>query len=200
MKTLTIELKAGEAQDLHIAGVYFEVLKTMSAITVNFESGLAQQVDAMEDVTEGVYVNQAFIGCRIVSPVDQVVKVLYGRTSGGNRAAPLTGTVNIGNVPTVNVGNARGAFTHVDPPVVVTNAVGGVQLLPDNAARRLLIIQNNSTVGVLWVRLDGGVPAVGKGIKLEAGESINLEAYAPTGAVRAIGDIANNPDVSVTEG
>lgn len=99
----------------------------------------------------------------------------------------------VGNVAITNTG---GAFSH--PAVSVTNAVGGVVLSAANPLRRLLILQNNSASGTVWARLDGGVPVAGVGVKLLPGDGLNLEAFAPTGAIRAIGDIANNPDLSIT--
>lgn len=192
MRTLTFTLAPGQTRPFDVAGAYFEILRASFEIErIDLTADNGAFGDPLEGVTEGVYVNQKYTGFVVKNgPTAQTVKLLIGKENGGNRAAPLTGTVAISNT--------SGAFTHVQP--AVTNAAGGVVLLAANAARRLLIVQNNSTAGVLWVRLDGGVPVAGVGIKLEPGEPLNLETFAPTGAIRAIGDIANNPDVSVTEG
>lgn len=101
----------------------------------------------------------------------------------------------VGNVAITNTG---GAFAQ--GLVAVTNAVGGVVLAIAKPARRYLMVVNKSASGIIYVRADGGVPTVGTGVPLEPGDSWELSGFQPTGAIRAIGDIANNPDVLVIEG
>jgi hypothetical protein len=98
----------------------------------------------------------------------------------------------------VEVTNTGGAFTQA--LATVTNAVGGVVLAVANPLRRFALIDNKSATGTIYVRVDGGVPTVATGVALAPGESWELSGFVPTGAIRAIGDIASNPEVLVVGG
>ncbi len=101
-----------------------------------------------------------------------------------------------GNVEVLNLTAAQGAFEQTI--VTVTNASG--QLLAANAARRYLLIQNNDAAGDVYVTLDGTAATTAKGIKIAAGGSYECQGFVPSGAVFAIGSIANNPNVVAVEG
>jgi hypothetical protein len=73
-------------------------------------------------------------------------------------------------------------------------------VLAANANRRYLLIQNNDTAGIIYVRLDGGAATAATGIKIAAGGSYECAGYVPTGAITAIGDIASNANVVAVEG
>lgn len=96
----------------------------------------------------------------------------------------------------VTVANTGGAFAQSAP--AVTNA--SAQLLAANTGRRYLLIQNNDDAGDVFVTLDGADATAANGIKIVAGGALELSAYCPTGAVKAIGSIANNTKVIVVEG
>ena len=84
------------------------------------------------------------------------------------------------------------------PPPAVTNASG--QVAAANAARRTLLVQNNHATGNIFITLDGSAATLGNGIKISPGSLILLDVFCPSGAVNAIGDIANNAAVIVVEG
>ena len=80
---------------------------------------------------------------------------------------------------------------------VVTNASG--LLLAANASRRLLIVQNNDTVGNVFLNLAGAAATVAGGLKIAPGGSLILDTHLPASAIYAIGDIAINTKVVVIE-
>jgi len=72
-----------------------------------------------------------------------------------------------------------------------------VQWLPIDFSRKLLFIQNNDPLGIVWLAI--GAPAsIGFGIKLAAGGGgIFLDMNCPTAQVNAIGTIALNPNIMI---
>lgn len=77
----------------------------------------------------------------------------------------------------------------------VTSA-GGL-LLPIDFDRQQLFIQNNDTLGVVWLAI-GAPAAIGFGFKLAAGGGgLLLDYGCPTAQVNAIGTILSNPNIMV---
>lgn len=96
MKTQAITLAADQTQYFATGGAYFEIVSGAHDLSVYFEGDNGEQLDPLEGVKEGVFVTQRYRGFRIVNgPTAQTIKVLIGGTNGGNRAAPLTGTVSV---------------------------------------------------------------------------------------------------------
>lgn len=81
-------------------------------------------------------------------------------------------------------------------PRTVTTA--SVLLLPQDYDRKFLFIQNNDTLGVVWLSF-GVAAAVGQGMRLAAGGGgILLDIGVPTSDIYAIGTIASNPNITIT--
>jgi hypothetical protein len=77
----------------------------------------------------------------------------------------------------------------------VTNQ--SILLLPVDHDRRLMFIINNDAVGNVYISF-GAAAAIGLGMKLVAGGGgVLLDFNTPTSEVYAIGDIADNPNVSI---
>lgn len=118
---------------------------------------------------------------------------------------PAVQTVAVNNLPAVQVAHVdnfpadpanNGAFTNAQKTVTNISA----QLVAANAARRYLLIQNNDTAGIVYVRVDGTAVVTGFGIKIAPGASYELQGFVPTGAIHAGGSIASNANVVVVEG
>ncbi len=80
----------------------------------------------------------------------------------------------------------------------VTNA--SAQLVGANAARQYLMIQNKDASGTIYVTFGGAAATVANGVRIGPGGNFELGDVIPTGAVNAIGDLANNANVVVLEG
>lgn len=190
MRTITHNAVAGSAVKFHEIGNYFHLLETDSAVDVRFYKNGAIFAEAIG--MEGGFFSQpagGFDAIELVSAGAQTIKFAISDGTGGyNRT---TGTVQVSNLET-----RQGAFTQ--GAEIVTNA--SAELVAANAARRLLIVQNNDAAGNIFITTDGSAATVANGIKIAPGGLILLDVYCPTGAINAIGDIAVNANVTVVEG
>lgn len=177
METISIPINAGETKAFALAGNYIEVLEAGGVMDIVLY-GPSGAVESARGSEQGAWMQETFTNFTLKSSITQTIKLLItGRQGGSRRQA---GAVSITNV--------NGAFSQAQTNV--TNAVGGVSLLPAKADRRYLLIQNREAVGNLFVRLDGAVPTAANGLKVEPGGSLELAGFVPTGEVRAIADVA----------
>jgi hypothetical protein len=191
---------AGQTKRFHFSGRFFRLIETATPVDVLFFKD-GKELDRAENI-EGGYaetVEGGFDRIEIKSAQAQSLRFLT-RASSSVRIDRAVGSVSITGTPSVNVANkdaVNSAFAQSAP--AVTNASGN--LLAANANRRTLIIQNNHATGNIFVRLDGAAATTGNGIKIPAlGGTLVLDGFAPTAAITAIGDIANNTAVIVSEG
>lgn len=102
MRTLTITLTANQVQPFSIAGEFFEIIKASNDIRIDWQGDDGQFLDPWIDVREGVYARFRYSSFTIKNgPAAQTIKVFIGRGEGGNRAAPVSGTVSISGTATV---------------------------------------------------------------------------------------------------
>lgn len=80
--------------------------------------------------------------------------------------------------------------------VTVTNSVS--YIMTENLTGRSILIQNNDAAGIVYINLSGVATASTTMITLNPGDSIYLSNI--TNAVSAIGSIASNPNVAISEG
>jgi hypothetical protein len=106
-------------------------------------------------------------------------------------------SARIGGAMTAIPTTTGGAAHHAQ--VTVTSASG--VLLAANSARRYLLVQNRSLTGSIWINLNGIAATKANGIRIEPGGFYESNtAWVSTAQIRAIGDIASNPDILVIEG
>jgi len=80
-------------------------------------------------------------------------------------------------------------------PLTVTAA--SQEIIPADANRTFLFIQNNDPLGIVYVSFGGDAAAVNQGFRLApGGGAILLDNHVPTARVHMIGSIANNPNVT----
>lgn len=192
IKIFKLTLAANEVREVSLQGEYFELRTAASAIDVELLDRSGGVVSLIEQAQESDYVRPGrYETVRITNGATaQAVQFWYGSGDAGSRR--FSGSVS----GTVNIGNTSGAFTQAQ--ATVTNASG--QLLAANAARRYLLIQNNDTSGDIYVTLDGTAATTAKGLKIAAGGALELQGYAPTGAINAIGSLATQSNVVTVEG
>lgn len=183
-------INAGQRLEFVEANDFFRLLAAQSVVNVEFYRNGAEIAEVFEiGAGYAERVPEGFDKIVIVSAVTQTIQFVT-RTGGAEVRydTPPNGLVTVTNV--------NGGFTQAQ--ATVTNASG--QLRPSNVARRYLLVQNNDASGDIFLRLDGATATAANGIKLAAGQALELSAFVPTGAITAIGSIASNANVIIAEG
>lgn len=184
----TVTITAGATVEFSEQADFFRLMAASSAVDVFFYERGAE-VSRAEGVSGGYAetFDRRYDRVTIKSAVTQTIQYVSRL---GNRVqydTPPNGNVTVTNV--------NGAFAN--SAKTITNADG--LLLAANAARRYLLIQNNDLAGVIYIRLDGGTATAATGARIGPGGSLEIQGYAPSGAIRAIGDIASNANIVVVE-
>lgn len=186
VKLYSFNVAAGGSYRLLVAGKYFKILSATGPVSVLSDFGTLAPMIAGYGLTDTAF---SYLYITDLSGASNDVQIVVGdrnfvdsRITGQVVFAPLQAT-----------------FSQAAP--VVTNAAGGVQLLAAYASRKYLLIQNNNAAaGDIFVTLDGTAPTTANGIKIAAaGGSYELSMVVPSGVIKAIGNIANNPNVIVVE-
>jgi hypothetical protein len=101
MRTLTIALTAGQVVPLEISGLYFELLSCSYELErIDWTDADGQTVDPWLNVKEGIFGAFPYRAFVIKNGTTaQTIKILIGRGTGGNRAAPVSGSVLIATLP-----------------------------------------------------------------------------------------------------
>lgn len=186
---ITTSLTAGERKEYYEPADFFRILEATDPVDVTFYYQ-GKEVAEADGVTEGYaekFREGTFDRFSITSATAQTVQFVARLGNDVAYDKPPQGDVNI-----INTG---GAFTQSQK--TVTNASG--QVFAAKASRRYLLIQNNDASGDVYVTLDGTAATTAKGIKLAAGGSIEIQGFAPTGQINAIGSIASNANVVAVE-
>lgn len=184
LREYTVTVKTGVIEYLPVVGNGIQLRSGSVALRVqNQIIGL----DSVLSTGDGVDDLEEFTELQLShgSGVDQVFTLAVGVGGASSRSALVAG------LPA-----EQGAYTQA--AVAVTNASG--LLLAANSARRTLLISNNSATGDIYLNLAGAAATVAAGHRIKAGDAMLLDRYPPAGAIYAIGSIANNPDIVVSEG
>lgn len=187
---IDVTINAGQTLEYYDPGDFFRLMEAANPVTVEFFYQGAEVSEAAAVV--GGYAEEfrtgSFDRIRITSATTQAISFV----------ARLGANVRYDKAPTGNVAvtNTAGAFVQSQKTVTSASA----QVLAANAARRYLLIQNNDASGVIYVTLNGVAATTTNGIKIDAGGSLELQGYVPTGAINAIGSIASNANCVAVEG
>lgn len=188
---LNLTLAAGVGQEFIEEADFFRVLdSSVSDLVVVFYKAGAE-VSRAEAVTAGYgekFNRGTFDKIRISSATGGTVSIALRLGNDISYDKPPTGNVTIANP--VQASATQGA-------AAVTNA--SAQLLAANADRKYLLIQNKSASGSIWLNLAGNAATTANGVKLGPGDAYEMNCATLTGAIFAIGDLANNPDVVTVE-
>lgn len=189
---MLLEFAIGAGQTVRFTELadFFRLLSTEDVVDVRF---LRQSADVVEAtaVSEGYGERfyERFDAFEITSSTAQTIKFVTRLGNVVQFDAPPTGDVNVLNV--------NGA--HVNSRATVTSSAAST-LLAAKASRRFLLIQNNDSSIALRVTCDGVDPTASQGIRIAAGGSLLIDAYPPTGAVKAIAESGAGVAVEVQEG
>jgi len=187
---LTISIGAGATVKFVELADFFRLLSTQADVDVRF---FREGADVVE--TPGVSAgygerfSERFDAFEISSATAQTIKFVTRLGNVVQFDAPPTGDVNV-----VNVNGA-----HANTRATVLSS-GVSTLAAANAARRFLLLQNNDASVALRVTCDGVDPTTTEGVRVEAGGSLLLDVYPPTGAVKAIAESGAGVAVEIQEG
>lgn len=191
MRTLSITFLAGQRIPFEGVGKSFQLLETSAGVDIEFLRDGAVISYALN--MEFGYWNKSeperpFTGFAITSAIAQTIKLVVGSGDGGyNRSSGV-----------VQIIGQQGAFTETQSSV--TNADNTVKAA--NAARKYLLVQNNSAAQTMRLTLDGAAATATRGIRIQPGGYYEPIGYVPTGAIRAFMEVADATanNVEVIEG
>jgi hypothetical protein len=181
-KTFTVP--AGASYVLTVAGSFFKITAAPGRLKVKAEFGTLDGITVGQGVTNSPYTSLIF---QDRSGSDQVVTLIHGEGDFIDSATSIV-TVAVNKTPQV---------TLVDAEKTVTSTSS--TLLAANANRQSLAIQNKDSSGTIWITF-GATALVGKGFKISPGGFWEPALAVHVGAIKAIGDIASNANIVVTEG
>jgi hypothetical protein len=184
-----VRIAAGEQITLAVDADYLRIKKSNIAVRFKTQSGDDFEIKQGDEVS---IANFQYVYIKNESASDEVIDLYTGKNERVGSAelsgsVALTGDVSLSAatlaaLESVNVQNVNGAFTQGRASVTNVNKV----LIAANAARRYLLIQNNSTTAVLRVTLDGGAATAAAGFRVPQGGVLEVPNYAVTGAINCI--------------
>lgn len=190
IEMVTAAFEAGESRTFVVSGQYFELIDSPASVDVFLVDRYGAQRGVMRAAEASFNLKATdFSEIQIISPTAQTIRFAYGTGEAGTRrsAASISGAVILGNV--------NGTFTQNQATVASLSG----QIFAPNSARRYLLVQNNDATGIVYVNLSGADATLGNGVKIGPGESLEIQGYAPTGGITAIGSIASNANVVAVE-
>ena len=184
-KIYTITLAANASQRLLVSGQFFKIMAATGGVSITSTFGTLDSLIFGQGLENTPF---DYLLLTDTSGVPNTVKILIGDQ---NFIDGLTGNMAIlsNKVP------QSSAF--VNAQATVTNA--SAQLVAANTARQYLLIQNNSATGNIYVNF-GAASTTANGVRISPGAAWELALCVSTQQIFAIGDIASNPNVLVTQG
>jgi len=197
IRNITLNIKTGQSEELPLRG---DGLRLVSASVPIFFREQNGEVDFyLEQGEQALFDEKVFKRLQVWhnSGADQTIIITVSEGSKFNGAkisgaVTITGTASV-SVTTLTPTNAVGS----NAQATVTNV--SAQLLAANAARKYLLIQNNDAAGDIFINF-GAAATLLNGLKIQAGGSYELNCNVLTGAINAIGSIANNPNIVIVQG
>jgi len=197
IRNLTINIKTGQKEELPIRG---DGLRLVSASVPIFFRSIDGEMDFyLEQGEQAIFDDKSFKRMQVwhESGADQTVIITVSEGSKFN-GAKISGSVTINGTANVSVTAtipAQAAGSNTQATVTSVSA----QLLAANAAREYLLIQNKDAAGDIYINF-GAAATIANGLKIPAGGSYELNCNILTGAIYAIGSIANNPNIVIVQG
>lgn len=176
------------AYTLTVSGDYFKILASTGAVSVKAKWGELKKLTAGQGLEDSPFDR---LELRDESGAANTVRVFVGdkRFIDG-----MVGQVNIGTMPTPKQASSA-VFDNQAKTVTNVSAV----LLAANANRQYLLVQNKDTAGNLYLSF-GKAATAANGVKVTPGGAFELIGAQSTQDIYAIGDIANNANVTTVEG
>jgi hypothetical protein len=197
MQTYSQTFAAGQTWVMNVPGRYFVILGCTLTVNVRFfKGGKKLDLGDISSLLAGLEVGpldtekgDPYAFDRVEVDVQAGDTVQVGIGNGAARYNRANATVTIG-------GGMNGAYAQA--AATVTNV--SAQLLAAKTTRRYVLIQNKDTAGNIYVNLAGVAATAANGIKVGPGGSLEVNAFCPTAAIFAIGDIGSNANIVTAEG
>lgn len=188
----SFKIAPGHQEIVGISGDYVRVQKSLVPLWVETENG--DKFDLVEG-EEAQISKFTRLSLSHDDLADQNIRIFIGDGArvgssklSGNVAVP--GGVNINNWRNVSAGE-------VNKATVTTVAV---DLLPAQLGRAWLVIENQHSVGTVWINFDATAVA-GSGLELGPGQKLSFTGgICPYGRVSAIGDAVSNGNIVIGRG
>lgn len=192
-----VRIAAGEQITLAVDADYLRIKKSNIPVrfkTVNGDDFEIKQGDEVSIASfQYVYIKNESAGDEVIDLYTGTKERVGSAELSGSVA--LTGDVSLSadtlaaleSVTVQNKDSANGAFTQGRASVTNVNQV----LIAADAARRYLLIQNNSLTAVLRVKLDGSAATAAAGFRVPVGGVLEVPNYAVTGAINCMMETAD---------
>lgn len=189
---INITMTAGQRLEFYERGDFFRLMEATAPLTVDYylnSKELAEAANVGVGYAER-FMDEGFDKIAITSSADQTISFA---TRLGNEVwydTPPNGQVT--------VTNTSGVFTTNQRTITTTPAT----IFSNSTARRYLLIQNNDTNGIVYVRFGGalGSFSVASSIQIPPGGSLELQGFVHSGSIHMAGSIASNANVVTVEG
>lgn len=182
-------IQAGATVKFNIPGRNFRLIETTGPVNVTFYRRGAEIAESVQ--VEAGYSekweqdSEGFEQVEFYSATAQTIKFAVRMESS------VSYDRAVGNVAVTNVNGVMAQST----PTIGTTVFAP---RPTNTGRRYLFVQNQSPSADLWMNLTTNA-AVGNGIKIPPGGSMEFQGFVPTGSVSLIASAAGTP-VYIMEG
>lgn len=183
--SLARSIAAGNAMVINIAGNSFYIdadTETVGDARVHFQDATLNNASAPIYVSAGSIMTVPFTQILIENDAQpgKRLRILYGVDI--DFRAGVNASINA-----INQSQVRKTFASTNLSIGTTSTV----IQAANLNRDYMLLQNNHATANLWVKVDGSVAAVGTGIKVGPGGSLELSNTVPTNAILAISDTAS---------
>lgn len=178
-------IAAGTAQVINIAGNSFYIdadTENVGDARVHFQDATLNNASAPIYVSAGSIMTVPFTQILIENDAQpgKRLRILYGVDI--DFRAGVNASINA-----INQSQVRKTFASTNLSIGTASTV----IQAANLNRDYMLLQNNHATANLWVKVDGSVAAVGTGIKVGPGGSLELSNTVPTNAILAISDTAS---------
>lgn len=178
-------IAAGTAKVINIAGNSFYIdadTENVGDARVHFQDATLNNASAPIYVSAGSIMTVPFTQILIENDAQpgKRLRILYGVDI--DFRAGVNASINA-----INQSQVRKTFASTNLSIGTASTV----IQAANLNRDYMLLQNNHATANLWVKVDGSVAAVGTGIKVGPGGSLELSNTVPTNAILAISDTAS---------
>ena len=182
----TDTLTAGQTLPRLFSGAYFKIISSTGAVDVRTDVVRLAGLVAGQGFEKSPFTRIEIKDASGASNTIRYVIATEGFLDG------ITGAMQI----TQNVPVRSGSFANTAK--TVTNA--SAQLIAANASRTYLMVQNRDASGSIYLNWGAGAATTTNGVLIGPGGAYEMSEAQSTPAMQAIGSIASNANVLVTEG
>lgn len=186
-----VSIPAGKTVQLFVNADYLRIKTANIPFRFSTKNGDDFEIKQGDEVSINSF---EYVYIKNESASDEVIDLFTGKNERVG-SAELSGSLNLSAPVEVSNFPDNGANA-VQSLKTVTNA--SAQLLPANPNRKYLLIQNKDLAGIIYLNVSGAA-TIANGLPLKPNDVYTFEGFQLYNEFRAIGDIANNPNILVIE-